>query len=163
MQSNIITAIALFLCTAIAAPVMAQDYDKGLAAAQAGDFVTAIEEWRPLAEQGIAAAQHNLGRMYDNGDGVPRDYAEAVKWYRLAAEQRYALSQTHLGSMYMFGKGVIQDDVIAHMWLNIGGANGNVLGSKGRGIIEGHMTLEQIAEAQALARRCMSSIYQDCG
>ena len=31
-----------------------------------------------------------------------------------------------------------------------------------RGIIEERMTRDQIAEAQALARRCMSSDYQDC-
>jgi hypothetical protein len=58
---------------------------------------------------------------------------------------------------------VIQDDVIAHMWLNIGGANGCAGGSEGRSLIEQRMTREQIAEAQALARRSMSSDYQDCG
>ena len=40
-----------------------------------------------LAEQGLAVAQFNLGRMYTYGSGVPEDYAEAVKWYRMAAEQ----------------------------------------------------------------------------
>ncbi len=39
--------------------VLAQDYDKGLAAAQSGDFATALKEWRPLAEQGNAEAQLN--------------------------------------------------------------------------------------------------------
>ena len=29
------------------------DFNKGLAAAQSGDFATALREWRPLAEQGI--------------------------------------------------------------------------------------------------------------
>jgi TPR repeat protein len=101
--------------------------------------------------------------MYDNGDGVPQDYAEAMKWHRLAAEQGIAEAQTHLGSMYLTGRGVIKDDVIAHMWLNLGGANGYAVGSEGRGIVEESMTREQIAEAQALARRCMASDYQDCG
>jgi hypothetical protein len=36
------------------------------------------------------------------------------------------------------------------------------MGSDNRSIIEGRMTREQIADAQALARRCMSSNYQDC-
>jgi hypothetical protein len=49
------------------------------------------------------------------------------------------------------------------MWYNIGGANGNELGSDNRGLIEERMTREQIAEAQAFAWRCMSSNYQDCG
>jgi len=51
-----------------------------LAAAQAGDFATALKEWKPLAEAGDVDAQYNLGIMYDNGYGVPQDYAEAVKW-----------------------------------------------------------------------------------
>ena len=65
--------------------VIAQDFDKGLAAAQSGDFATALKEWRPLAEQGNAGAQHNLGVMYEGGQGVLQDNAEAVKWFRLAA------------------------------------------------------------------------------
>jgi hypothetical protein len=34
--------------------------------------------------------------------------------------------------------------------------------SEGRGQIKQRMTCEQISEAQALARRCMGSDYQDC-
>lgn len=50
----------------------------GLRAAQEGDFATALKEWTPLAEQGDAAAQFNLGLMYATGQGVPQDDAEAV-------------------------------------------------------------------------------------
>jgi hypothetical protein len=41
----------------------------------------------PLAEQGIAPAQNNLGSMFDNGLGVPQNDKNALKWYRLTAEQ----------------------------------------------------------------------------
>ena len=159
---KILRTATFLLCTAVAAPVMAQDFEKGWAAYNAGDYETALQEWRPLAEQGNASAQYNLGIMYDNGDGVIRDYAEAVDWYRKAAEQGYADAQTNLGGMYRTGRGVIQDAVLAHMWYNIGGANGNEIGSDNRGLIEEEMTRDQIAEAQALARRCMASDYQDC-
>jgi hypothetical protein len=37
------------------------DLQKGVAAYQSGDFATALREFRPLAEQGIANAQYNLG------------------------------------------------------------------------------------------------------
>ena len=57
------------------------DFQKGLTAAQSGDFATALREWTPFAEQGIADAQYNLGQMYRNGQGVPQDYKTAVKWY----------------------------------------------------------------------------------
>ena len=47
--------------------------------------------WSGLAaEQGNESAQYNLGNMYANGRGVPKDDAEAVRWYRLVAEQGYA-------------------------------------------------------------------------
>ena len=37
------------------------DFQKGLTAYKSGDFATALREWTPLAEQGNAAAQYNLG------------------------------------------------------------------------------------------------------
>lgn len=48
----------------------AADFDRGLAAAQSGNFEAALREWRPLAEQGHVKAQYNLGVMYEYGDGV---------------------------------------------------------------------------------------------
>jgi hypothetical protein len=63
----------------------AQDFDKGLAAYEAGDFVRALSELTPLAEQGNADAQYKLGLMYRNGRGVLQDGAKAVRWYRLWA------------------------------------------------------------------------------
>ena len=86
------------------------DFDKGLAAAKSGDFATALREWEPLAEQGHADAQFNLGVMYNTGDGVPQDYKTAVKWYTLAAEQGHADAQINLGVMYDEGLGVPEDD-----------------------------------------------------
>ena len=74
----------------------ATDFQKGLTAAQSGDNATALREWTPLAEQGNAGAQYNLGVMYDKGTGVEQDYRTAVKWYRLAAEQRNADAQSNL-------------------------------------------------------------------
>ena len=108
----------------MASPVTAQDFDKGLAAAQAGDFATALKEWMPLAEDGDRSAQYNLGLMYNNGWGVSQDHKEAMKWYTLSAEQGDPKAQTNLGFLYGNGQGVLQDNVIAHMWYNIGAANG---------------------------------------
>ncbi len=50
-----------------------------------GLALTALREWRPLAEQGNASAQNLLGFMYHNGQGVPQDYVQAQMWYNLAA------------------------------------------------------------------------------
>jgi len=141
----------------------AQDFDKGVEAAQSGDYQTALQEWRPLAEEGDADAQHNLGMMYGNGQGVPQDYAEAVKWYRLAAEQGAADAQHNLGVMYQFGDGVLQSNVIAHMWYSIASDNGHPRSGERRDGLAGQMTSADISTAQQMARECMSSNYQNCG
>ena len=80
------------------------DFQKGLDAAVRGDHATALHEWIPLAEQGNAAAQFQLGWMYDNGLGVPENNKEAVKNYKRAAEQGYARAQFNLGMMYATDK-----------------------------------------------------------
>ena len=63
------------------------DFQRGYEASKRGDYVTALREWTPLAKQGDASAQYNLGVMYGNGQGVPQDYKAALEWYTLAAEQ----------------------------------------------------------------------------
>jgi len=51
--------------------------DEGIRAADAGDYKTAVKVWRPLAEQGDAKAQFNLGVAYHKGQGVPDDFASS--------------------------------------------------------------------------------------
>ena len=55
--------IAFALSLAAIAPATAQDLQKGVEAAQRGDFATALREWRPLAEQRDATGQIALGFM----------------------------------------------------------------------------------------------------
>jgi TPR repeat protein len=45
------------------------DYLTGVDAYNSGDYVTALKEWKPLADQGNADAQFNLGWMYHTGHG----------------------------------------------------------------------------------------------
>ena len=95
------------------------DFAKGFDAFKSGDYATALKEWTPLAEQGVANAQYNLGLMYSNGKGVIQDYKTAVKWYTRSAEQGYARAQFNLGLMYNTGKGVIQDYKTAVNWYTL--------------------------------------------
>jgi len=134
-------------------------FEDGLAAHRKGDYATALRVWKPLAEQGNAVAQFNLGVMYHHGRGVPQDDAEAVKWSRRAAEQGYAHAQAYLGLMYSLGQGVPQDYVEAHKWLNLAAsrypANEKEKRDRaveGRDIVAAKMTAAQIAEAQRQAR-----------
>ena len=161
-MKNLHVLLMVSLLTCAGGVAIAQDYDAGLKAFQAGDFQTALKEWKPLADQGHAGAQNNLGWMYADGYGVPEDDAGAVRWYRLAADQGDADAQYNLGWMYDNGEGVLRDNVTAHMWFNIAGANGAEDGRDNREKIEWKMTPADISEAQKRARICMASNYTDC-
>ena len=123
-----------------------------------GDYAVALRLWLPLAAQGNAFAQTNLGFMYSSGQGVPRDLAEAARWYRLAAEQGNPTAQSNLGSMYFSGEGVPQDYVQAYLWVDLAASRFPPSAKKdreaahNREIVASKMTSAQIAEAQKLAR-----------
>ena len=128
------------------------DFENAADAFEREDYETAYKLILPLAEQGDAYAQFNLGLMYGNGLGVPQDYKEAEKWYRLSAEQGHPEAQYNLGQMYRIGQGVQQDHVLAHMWWNLSASNGDKGAIKSRNIIETKMTPSQIEKAQEMAR-----------
>ncbi len=132
-------------------------FNAGVAAYKLGVYAMALREWRPLAEQGAANAQYNLGLMYRKGRGVRQDDAEAVGWYRKAAEQGYAKAQYNLGVMYDNGEGVPQDDAQAHMWYNLAASSfppgeDRDEAVKNRDTVAKKMTPAQKSEAQKLAR-----------
>ncbi len=56
------------------------DFEIGVDAWSRGKYGTAIKEFRPLAEQGHAQAQVNLGIMSSQGRGVPKDSVQAYVW-----------------------------------------------------------------------------------
>ena len=98
--------IALVLSiVCLAVPAWA-DYLAGVDAYLRGNYATALSELRPLAEQGDADAQYNLGLMYDKGYGVPQDYGQARQWYEKAAAQGKTNAQYNLGVLYVNGHGV---------------------------------------------------------
>ncbi len=147
MKRLVLTIAILF---GLAAPAWA-GLAEGVAAYNRGDYVTALREFRPLANQGDADAQNNLGALYYHGKGVPEDDAKAVKWFRKAAEQGNAGAQYNLGVMYDKGLGVPQDHAEAVKWFRKAAEQGdadaqNNLGlmyGKGRGVpqdyVQAHM------------------------
>ncbi len=160
---RMIVAAALFV--ALVATARA-DFQEGYAAYQRGDYATALEEWLPLARQGDASAQLNLGLMYDAGRGVPRDYAESASWYTKAAEQGDANSQFNLGLKYDLGQGVPQDYAEAVKWYRMAAeqAYGSALNNlgfmydEGRGVpqdyVQAHLWYNlAAAQGDELARK----------
>ena len=101
-------------------------------------------EIKAAAEQGIAESQYNLGVMYGNGLGVPKDDAVAVKWYTKAAEQGLARAQYNLAVKYDNGTGVPEDDAVAVKWYTKAAEQGHasaqtnigIMYAKGNGVPE---------------------------
>ena len=89
------------------------------------DHKEAVRWWRLAAKRGYAAAQINLGLMYNLGYGVTEDYKEAVRLFRLAAEDGNRTVQFDLGMMYAEGRGVVMDPVMAYVLVNVSRANGH--------------------------------------
>ena len=75
-----------------------------------------IQVSKKLAEGGDKSAQSNLGLIYYNGEGVPKDNKEALKWFKMSADQGDAVGQFNLGVMYYNGEGVRKDNKEAVKW-----------------------------------------------
>ena len=145
---------------------MAAPMEEAQAAYDQGDYATALRVWQPLADEGVARAQNNLGVMYEYGKGVPLNTDEALKWYRLAAAQGYAGAQNNLGLIYAIGRIVPRDPVRAYMWFSLAAAS--LSGDVGktvtttRDVFAGAMSPQQIAQATELARACLAANFKDC-
>ena len=116
----LIVAAAFYLvgCSEnVSPPLAAQDAVK-LAPGQ--EFA----ELQKKATTGDAQAQLNLGMMYRDGVGVPKDTAKAAEWYQKAAAQGEAKAQFHLGVRYGLGDGLQKDAAKAAEWYQKAAAQG---------------------------------------
>lgn len=75
------------------------------------------------ADQGDAAAEFNVGLLYDDGHGVPQDTGQAKVWCRKAAEQGQVEAQNNLGLLLASHAGFRTKDIQeAYFWLDIAAA-----------------------------------------
>ena len=155
LKLMLLVCVCLFVLTEQAVAESLSDANR---AYDAGKYAKAAKLFKPLAENGNAGAQINLGLMHYQGKGVPQDYKEAMKWFRLAAENGYAPAQSRLGDMYQNGLGLPKNYLLAQMWKNIAAANaptGELKQLK-------QITLQQIVEAQELSRKCTANKFKGC-
>ena len=152
--------IAVLLLAALAGTAVAGPFEDAVSAYKRGDYMTALREFRVLAEQGHGGAQLYLGYMYFTGDGVPRDQAEAVKRYRKAAEQGYAEAQSYLGSLYSSGYLMPQDYVEAAKWYRKAAEQGVAFAQHNLGIkyVKGEGVPQNYAEAIKWYRKAPSRV-----
>ncbi len=147
----------------LAAPAAADRLIDGKAAAELGDYETAVAIWTPLAEANDPRAETYLGIMYDNGYGVPQDREAAFRWFERAADRGYAKAQYHLGFMYHHGRGVQRSQSEALRWYHSAAAQGDPAAqyNLGRMYTHGLAVPRDLVEAHmwmALASRDRTSI-----
>lgn len=112
-------AIAGLLLAGLAGAAHGESTEAASIAVMIGEYGEAYNLVRPRADSGDPDAQYFLGRMYDNGQGLPENFTEAARWYRKAAMQGNARAQFDLGQLYLFGSGVPQDNIEVFKWMDI--------------------------------------------
>ncbi len=83
------------------------------------DYQTALKVWMASAKEGDAAAQTNVGEIFEKGLGTTPNYEAAALWYELAAKQGSTRAQFNLGTLYELGHGVPMDKVVALNWYRL--------------------------------------------
>ena len=68
---------------------------------------------------GEADAQHELGRLYLEGEGVTRDLTRAARWLTLAARKNHRGAQATLGDLLFRGEGTLRHAAQGLMWLEL--------------------------------------------
>lgn len=152
MRTWIQPLAAALILLLTAGPALAGALEDGVAAYGKGDFATAAKLWKQSADDGNAAAQNNLGILYDLGKGVTRSDAKALEWFHKSAEQGYARAQFNLGRKYDNGEGTERDPVTAYMWFLLAAAGGSKPFAHTRNKIAKTLTPEQRDRAKARAR-----------
>jgi hypothetical protein len=103
----LIQNIILIICLGLtfSASVNANQADWGM--------VDRFNKLMVLAKQGNVNAMYEVGKRYERGRGVDKNYAEAANWYQKAASAGQTAAQGRLGILYFEGRGVSQNYKIA--------------------------------------------------
>ena len=88
-------------------------------------FIIPLRQLVPLAKQGTAAAQCNIGLKHALGEGMAQDPKTALKWFRRSAENGYAHAQYLLGEMYFWGAFVPKNYKKAMKWYQLAAKQGH--------------------------------------
>jgi uncharacterized protein len=107
----------------------------GDSARLSGNYVIAMKWWRRAADRGNPSAQMKLAYFLGEGrGGTPTDYTQAYKWYDIAA----SIVGAKIDGLPVAASHNGEKDNSDQLWY--------------RDQVAKHMTPEQIAEAQRLAR-----------
>lgn len=127
------------------------DYDKAVHVYGCADYPKAFNLFKPLAEQGDALAQFQVGMMIEQGQGADVDMNAAYQWYLKAAEQGMADAYFALGQLYSRGLAVTQDSVQAYAWFDLAVRGGHAVAGDWLNMQANKMMPDQIQAAQNVA------------
>lgn len=82
------------------------DLQRGIDAANVGDFDVALKEFNYLVDNNYPPAMYQLGLLYANGHGVNRDYRKAFVLFQNAAKEGEVDAMFSLAVQYQHGDGV---------------------------------------------------------
>ncbi len=97
---------------------------------QKPDYQAALKHWKMVAEQNqdpalAAYAMGQVGWMYENALGVPRDCNEAMAWYQKSYSHGYTTGSWNIGRLYDIACGFKERDCAqARLWYEKAKANG---------------------------------------
>lgn len=124
------------------------DLDTGLMAYASGDFETAAREFGLLSEKGEKAGLYHMGLLYEEGQGVAKQFDRAVTCYTKAAQQGYVDAYFALGEIYLHQPGGQKDRIKAYYWLGMAAKHGHPRGTEEFQRNKQAMSLEQIEIAE---------------
>jgi len=113
------------------APAM---YDEGLrllGETASPDIEKGLDLMRGAAGRGSVAAQFNLGKRYETGDGVSADANKAIRYFRLCAAKGEQACQYHVAAL-LRAKSAGDDRrlIEAVAWADLAAAQGNAAAAK---------------------------------
>lgn len=127
------------------------DFNSGMYAYSTGNYDDAAREFQDCANRGEVQGEYYIGLLYEEGQGVPRDYKTALTWYTKAAKKGDVDAAFALGRMYSQGLGVDQDRARAYAWYGRAARGGHYLGKQEQEKCASRMGPEQLKAAQHLA------------
>lgn len=130
-------------------PTLEADYMEGLRLFYLQKYDEAAPLLTRTAEAGDAKAQHFLAMMYENGNGIERDFAKAAYWYGRTAEQGDREAQLTYAMICALGKGVEADLAAACHWATRSYHQGNDKARQTLEIIRAQASAEAAAATEA--------------
>jgi len=150
-RALVVAAACLLFVSALFGGVMAEEAtDDATRAHAAGDYAAAAAIWQAAAADGDAAAQFNLGLLFESGLGVEQDIVAAARWYRRAAVNGIGAAQHNLAALI-----VADRPAEALFWLEILAASGDealaVTASQAATLVAGSIPPDIVKAARARA------------